>query len=976
MQRYNSDSAILKHRGRIYSIVNSEASKSKSRLKAETAAFCPITSANLRQKEMLFEELQTVLAEIQVLQQSEAKLYDELVVTNQNILFYQSQTQSSSLINSPFIQSQYKTVLQQHIIIQQEYFTQQRRRIQLEHELAFKREQYHQIKTHPLDAHLFYAYSANENDNDNDQDEVTPEMKYVENLQQLQQSLQYAAAAAAAASASNGNNMVAAHVVPPMTQMAPISPLPQRGQASQAYIAQRESEGKSCANENENENEDEDESESEYESDSDTASIATHSTAPTHLSDLDDDELLDREFDDDDEDEKDEVGSDLGNKHNLNQIGYSVLTLLEYRPKFMHIEWFRVRNESEYEYLGEIPDELRFDFYGVDPARYMQDVSAMMLRKSSNPWLAASHHAGTGPTDKKGICTKKLRGILNKMTPEKFDKISAQTMECVRQFAENEEFMKLILGCILEFAITISVFGDQYAKLCKHLYNNLQKIRMACEYDWILNDPSLPQTFRQMVIMETDLLFRTYRKHSPFDIDVNEQGEKITDAEELELKVRKKKESFFAVMILVAELFNVDLISEQVVYKGVFEELLPPRNKQLSSIDLDGICRLLKRCGKKLDVPKNSNASKTNSKQSTHLQKYLQRLAAFAKRFDFRTQCIVDEVKEMRNKNWTLRIKKDKAMTIDEVHEKFERERQSNEQQSYYGQRRPHLQQRHGHNYADTRKTRGQSRARNNRRGNSAKSVYKSDKRDAAGHVNAAGGRAQYKPVVDATNTSGKTSKARARKERRSQSMQYRKVQQRPRSGKLDRNSYIDEDADAAYNNHDDFKDYERPAVGNAKDKESVKSKLRSYIEEYLASKVMDDLVEYNCSDLPIWAEVINDCLIDCRPAHIDAFIDLLIKLFEQEILHNQRGKFVDIVVQHLADGLNDSCVDCPMIVQYVAKLLVALCMQQYMPLDAAYNCFRSPHLSKIIHFSIDECKQLGCAQSVAMISNLNKHAV
>ncbi len=112
-------------------------------------------------------------------------------------------------------------------------------------------------------------------------------------------------------------------------------------------------------------------------------------------------------------------------------------------------------------------------------------------------------------------------------------------------------------------------------------------------------------------------------------------------------------------MVLVAELYNVDLIKRNVVLGGVFDEVL----KGPTSIDVEGLCRLFKRCGKKLD-----------KEARRHVDKYLAKLGSHAGRFDFRTRVLVDEIKEMRGNSWEFRLKKEVAKTQQEIKEDFDRE--------------------------------------------------------------------------------------------------------------------------------------------------------------------------------------------------------------------------------------------------------------------------------------------------------------
>eukprot|EP00483_Globobulimina_turgida_P001501 UN01503 len=103
-------------------------------------------------------------------------------------------------------------------------------------------------------------------------------------------------------------------------------------------------------------------------------------------------------------------------------------------------------------------------------------------------------------------------------------------------------------------------------------------------------------------------------------------------------------------------------------------------------------------------------------------------------------------------------------------------------------------------------------------------------------------------------------------------------------------------------------------------DSDMIKS-LSGYIDEYMASGVIDDILDLNCSDFKVWASVINNGLRDRKSDQIRDFLELILELFEQNILNNQGANFVNIVVKYLVIRLDDSSMDCSNFTKYVAEL-------------------------------------------------------
>eukprot|EP01084_Bolivina_argentea_P314654 545002_1 len=109
----------------------------------------------------------------------------------------------------------------------------------------------------------------------------------------------------------------------------------------------------------------------------------------------------------------------------------------------------------------------------------------------------------------------------------------------------------------------------------------------------------------------------------------------------------------------MAELYNGNLIGRNTVFVGVIDDVL----RVSSAVGIEGLCRLFKRCGLKLEY-----------EAKKYVDKYLCKLSSHAGRFDFRTRVLVDEIKEMRKNNWEPRLKKEQAKTKDESKEYFETE--------------------------------------------------------------------------------------------------------------------------------------------------------------------------------------------------------------------------------------------------------------------------------------------------------------
>eukprot|EP01084_Bolivina_argentea_P005859 11065_1 len=195
--------------------------------------------------------------------------------------------------------------------------------------------------------------------------------------------------------------------------------------------------------------------------------------------------------------------------------------------------------------------------------------------------------------------------VLNKLTSDNFNKLS----QTIKNVIKTEEEMNTIITMILERAVKQSLYCIQYVKLYNYLYSSYDK--------------DIAQTFRKVLIIQTNEVFKKHRLEM---IEISE----------------KKQEQFFGVLVLIAELYNFDLIHQNLLFKAIFDTLLPPKNNNLSNIDIEGMCHIFKRCGKKLD----------NETKKKKVNKYIEKLICHAKNFDFRTQVLANQIQEMRNNDW------------------------------------------------------------------------------------------------------------------------------------------------------------------------------------------------------------------------------------------------------------------------------------------------------------------------------------
>mmetsp|Transcript_62307 Transcript_62307/g.76327 ORF Transcript_62307/g.76327 Transcript_62307/m.76327 type:complete len:179 (-) Transcript_62307:30-566(-) len=122
-----------------------------------------------------------------------------------------------------------------------------------------------------------------------------------------------------------------------------------------------------------------------------------------------------------------------------------------------------------------------------------------------------------------------------------------------------------------------------------------------------------------------------------------------------ELKARKANATskVFEVIIMLGELFNNELISINVLYRGIFQDLLDkPENiknpRKINAINIELVCKLLEICGKKLD--------KKSRYDYDEVSKYISKMKYLVnnKKYSYPSN-VIDKVfilQELRNNKW------------------------------------------------------------------------------------------------------------------------------------------------------------------------------------------------------------------------------------------------------------------------------------------------------------------------------------
>lgn len=204
----------------------------------------------------------------------------------------------------------------------------------------------------------------------------------------------------------------------------------------------------------------------------------------------------------------------------------------------------------------------------------------------------------------------KVKGLLNKLTLEKFDIISDQIIEYANKSREEREgrILKEVVRLIFEHLCDEPNFSQMYADLCR---------RMTERIDPDLVDENLKTAEGKFVRGGT--LFRKYvlnRCQEDFDkgwkVSIHsEKGEPILMSDEYYAAAKVKRHGL-GVICFIGGLFKVNMITESAMHEHI-QKLLTAEEEEEK---IESLCKLLTVVGKQLD----------HKKAKSHVDKYFARL--------------------------------------------------------------------------------------------------------------------------------------------------------------------------------------------------------------------------------------------------------------------------------------------------------------------------------------------------------------
>ncbi|KAK8650473.1 hypothetical protein V6N13_140111 [Hibiscus sabdariffa] len=249
---------------------------------------------------------------------------------------------------------------------------------------------------------------------------------------------------------------------------------------------------------------------------------------------------------------------------------------------------------------------------------------------------------------------RQLKAILNKLTPQNFEKLFEQ-VKAVN--IDNAVTLAGVISQIFDKALMEPTFCEMYADFCSHLAGELP--------DLVEDNEKI--TFKRLLLNKCQEEFEKGEREQEEANKVEEEGEAKQSEEEREEKRIKARRRMLGNIRFIGELYKKKMLTERIMHECIKKLLGEYENPDEE--DVEALCKLMSTIGEMIDHPK----------AKVHMDAYFERMAKLSNnmKLSSRVRFMLKDAIDLRKNRWQQRRKVEGPKKIEEVHRDAAQERQA-----------------------------------------------------------------------------------------------------------------------------------------------------------------------------------------------------------------------------------------------------------------------------------------------------------
>ncbi|KAF8092378.1 hypothetical protein N665_0415s0001 [Sinapis alba] len=253
-------------------------------------------------------------------------------------------------------------------------------------------------------------------------------------------------------------------------------------------------------------------------------------------------------------------------------------------------------------------------------------------------------------TDEEQAKQRQLKGILNKLTPQNFEKLFEQVKSVN---IDNAVTLIGVISQIFDKALMEPTFCEMYADFCFHLSGALPDF----------NEDGEKITFKRLLLNKCQEEFEKGEKEEEEASRIAEEGQTEQEREEKRLKVRRR---MLGNIRLIGELYKKRMLTEKIMHACI-QKLLGYDQEDPHEENIEALCKLMSTIGVMID----------HHKAKVPMDAYFERMKMLSckQELSSRVRFMLINAMDLRKNRWQERMKVEGPKKIEEVHRDAAQER-------------------------------------------------------------------------------------------------------------------------------------------------------------------------------------------------------------------------------------------------------------------------------------------------------------